>query len=434
MNVVDLARKHNGYRESCANLIASENVTSPAVEEAYGLGKDLGHRYAEGENEVAGHPVSRHYQGQRYIKQVEAATADLLHEVFGTDFVEPRAISGCNANQAAFRGLTDLSHKSMMMAVALPSGGHISHDYAGLAGQMIGLQTANFAYDEEAMNIDVEGSKEIIRATKPGFVVFGASLFPFPHPIEELAPVAREVGAFVVYDAAHVLGLVAGGQFQQPLDHVDFVTASTHKTFPGPQGGVILGRVKGDERLERAARGIQRAVFPKSVSNHHLRRFPALGVTALEMLEFGEGYASMVVNNAKAAAETLHDEGLNVLGEDLGFTESHQVVVDVRELGGGAEVAERLEEARIILNKNLLPYDELGEEADPSGIRIGFQEVTRLGFDVADTRYLCRLLVRALRGEPSAVKEEVTEFVKDRDVRYGFSSLEEAEAHLPAPD
>lgn len=431
MNVVDLARKHNDYRESCANLIASENRTSPAVEEAYDLGEDLGHRYAEGDNDLAGHPISRHYQGQRYIKKVEAATADLLHELFDTDFVEPRAISGCNANQAAFRGLTDLSHKSMMMAVALPSGGHISHDYAGLAGQMIGLQTANFAYDEEEMNIDVDKSKEIIRATQPGFVVFGASLFPFPHPIEELAPVAKEVGAFVLYDAAHVLGLIAGGQFQQPLDHVDFVTASTHKTFPGPQGGVILGRVEGDDRLEKAAKNIQHAVFPKSVSNHHLRRFPALGVTAAEMMEFGEDYAKQVVKNARAAGETLHEEGIEVLGAHKGFTESHQVVADVQELGGGAKVADRVEEARIILNKNLLPYDTLGEEIDPSGIRIGWQEVTRLGFDESDVRHLCRLLVRALNEDPEKVRDEVTELVADREIHYGFDSLEEAERHLP---
>jgi len=431
MNVLELARKHNDYRKSCANLIASENVTSPAVEEAQALAKDLGHRYAEGENDLSGHPISRHYQGQRYIKKVESATADLIHDLFGTDFVEPRAVSGCNANQAAFRGLTDMSHKSVMMSVALASGGHISHDYAGLAGQMIGLETVNLAYDEDEMNIDVDRSAEIIRATQPGLIVFGASLFPFPHPLEELVPVAQEVGAFVLYDAAHVLGLIAGGRFQQPLDHVDFVTASTHKTFPGPQGGVVLGNLDGDERLKEAAKGIQYGVFPKSVSNHHLRRYPALGVTAAEMMEFGEDYADQVVSNAKAAAETLHEEGLNVLGEGKGFTESHQVVADVQELGGGAEVADRLEDARIVLNKNLLPYDEIGEEVDPSGIRIGFQEVTRLGFDEADTRYLCRLLIRALEEGPGDVKDEVTEFMEDRDVNFGFSGLEEAEKYLP---
>lgn len=433
MSIVEIARRHNDYRAKCANLIASENVTSPAVEEAYRLAKDLDHRYAEGENDPRGHPVSRHYQGQRYIKQVESEVADLLNECFGTDFVEPRAVSGCNANQAAFRGLADLSKKGLMMSVALAAGGHISHDYTGLAGQMIGLETTHFAYDAGSMNIDVDRSAEIIRATTPGLIVFGASLYPFPHPLEELVPVAREVGAYVVYDAAHVLGLIAGGQFQRPLEHVDFVTASTHKTFPGPQGGVILGRVDGDEGLERAARGIQEAVFPKSVSNHHLRRYPALGLTALEMMEFGEEYAKHTVENARAAGETLHEEGLDVLGAEGGFTDSHQVVADVRRLGGGAVVAERLEEANIVLNKNLLPHDKIGTEEDPSGVRIGFQEVTRLGFDERDTEHLCRLLVRALEEGPESVKGEVVELLEDRSVSYGFSSLEEAEGYIPNP-
>jgi len=203
------------------------------------------------------------------------------------------------------------------------------------------------------------------------------------------------------------------------------MTASTHKTFPGPQGGVILTNDKD------VYKKVSRTVFPVFVSNHHAHRLPSLAVTALEMLEFGEQYASQVVSNAKALAEELHALGVKVLGERLGFTRTHQVVIDVREFGGGSEIAKKLEEANIIVNKNLLPWDPPDAIANPSGIRMGVQEMTRFGMKEGEMKEVARLIKRVMDGEdPKKVKEDVVELRKQFvEVKYGYklSDLKEAE-------
>jgi len=221
--------------------------------------------------------------------------------------------------------------------------------------------------------------------------------------------------------------------FQDPFaDGADFVTSSTHKTFPGPQGGVILGNIK-DERTEEAVKKIQYAIFPLSTSNTHLGRLPAVGIAALEMRVFGRDLARQTVKNAKAAGQYLYENGLKVLGESKGFTESHQIAVDVREFGGGGVVAEKLEEANIILNRNILPYDDQRNRENPSGIRIGFQDVTRRGFREEDIKYLCDLMLQVIKGkrEPSEVKKEVIELRKEfSEIKYGFKSVKEALEYL----
>jgi glycine hydroxymethyltransferase len=302
-----------------------------------------------------------------------------------------------------------------------------------LAGRVLGLEMIDHAYDVKEMNIDPDKSAEIIRAAKPGIITFGGSLFLFPHPIRELRSVADEVGAYIAYDAAHVLGLIAGGAFQDPIrEGADFVTASTHKTFPGPQGGLIFADAK-NSMMENAIKWVQHAVFPLSTSNTHLARLPALGVAALELKLFGAELAKQTVRNAQVAGQYLHENGIKVLGEHKGFTMSHQLAVDVREYGGGKKVAQDLEEANIILNKNLLPYDDQNNRDNPSGVRIGFQDVTRRGFRESDIKYLCDLMLNVIKGKrkPQEVKEEVIAFKKQfNKVEYGFKSVEEAIKYL----
>jgi glycine hydroxymethyltransferase len=295
---------------------------------------------------------------------------------------------------------------------------------------IIGLETISLSFNIDEMNIDPDRSAEIIRASTPGIVIFGSSLFLFPHPVKELVDVAREVGAYVVYDAAHVLGLIVGKQFQQPLDEgADFVTASTHKTFPGPQGGVVYSRLGDDERRKRAAKKILNAIFPLATSNSHPGRFPALGLTAVEMKLFGEALARETVRNAQAAGQYMSDAGLKVLGENQGFTKSHQIAIDVNEFGGGAAIAKRMEESNIILNKNLLPYDNKKDKENPSGLRIGFQDVTRRGFKKDDVGSLCKLMCKIIKAEvePVNARKEVMEFTRKFErVEYGFNSLSDA--------
>ncbi len=434
LDLIKSSRAHEKYRgEECINLIASEGLKSPAVKEILSLTHDLESRYAEGENDEKGHVKKRHYQGQKYMTIVENCASDLMKELFGCNWTDVRLVSGTHANLATFKGLSLATKNNRMVVAPLSAGAHITHDYSGLAGMVIGLETINHAYDLDKLNIDPEKSATIIKATRPGIVTFGGSLFQFPHPVKELAEVAKEAGAYVVYDAAHVLGLIAGGQFQDPFrEGADFITASTHKTFPGPQGGVILGK-SGDERMKKAVKTVQNAVFPLTTSNTHLGRLPAMGVVALEMKVYGVGLARQTIKNAQTAGQYLFENGLEVLGEKMGFTRSHQIAVDVRAYGGGKKAAESLEEANIILNKNLLPYDDQHNRENPSGLRIGFQEVTRRGFKESDIKHLCDLMMDVVKGKrkPAEVRKGVIALKqKFKGIKYGFEGIQEVIEHL----
>jgi len=434
LKLIDASRNHEYYRDvECINLIASEGLKSPAVTQMLSLSKDLECRYAEGENDLEGHVKTRHYQGQKYMANIENYTTDLMKSLFKCNWADVRLVSGTHANLATFKGLSQAAKNRKMVVTPLSCGAHISHDYAGLAGAVLGLENINHVYSVDELNIDADKSAHVIKAAKPGIVTFGGSLFLFPHPVKELKAVADEVGAYVAYDASHVLGLIAGGVFQDPFNEgVDFITSSTHKTFPGPQGGVILGNAK-NKRLERATKAIQFAIFPLSTSNTHLGRLPALGITAFEMKLFGAELARQTVKNAQTAGQYLYENGLKALCASKGFTMSHQIAVDVCDFGGGKKVAQQLEDANIILNKNLLPYNNQNDRDNPSGLRIGLQDVTRRGFREGDVKHLCDLMLSVIKGKrkPSEVKESVIALKKEfKQVKYGFQSVEEAVNHI----
>ncbi len=434
LKLIDASSNHENYRDAeCINLIASEGLKSPAVKQMLSLSSDLEGRYAEGENDLEGHVKKRYYQGQKYMSLIEDCVTDLMKNLFECNWGDLRLVSGTHANLATFKGLSSAAKNRKMVVTPLSCGAHISHDYAGLAGSVLGLENVNHVYSIEEFNIDADKSADVIRAAKPGIVTFGGSLFLFPHPVKELKAVADEVGAYVAYDASHVLGLIAGGVFQDPFNEgADFITSSTHKTFPGPQGGVILGNAK-NKRLERAIKAIQFAIFPLSTSNTHLGRLPALGITALEMKLFGSELARQTVKNAQIAGQYLWENGIKVLCSSKGFTQSHQIAVDVCDFGDGKKVAQQLEDANIILNKNLLPYNDQSDRDNPSGLRIGFQDVTRRGFREGDVKHLCDLMLSVIKGKlkPSEAKENVIAFKKEfNQVKYGFQSVEEAVNHI----
>jgi glycine hydroxymethyltransferase len=432
--LVDASRNHEKYRNSeCINMIASEGLKSPAVREMQAFTSDLEGRYAEGENDSQGHVKKRYYQGQKYMSIIEDCATDLMKQLFKCDWADVRIVSGTHANLATFKGLSLAAENRKMVVTPLSCGAHISHDYTGLSGNVLGLENTNHVYDIDEFNIDVDRSIEVIRAAKPGIVTFGGSLFLFPHPIKQLKSVCDEVGAYVAYDASHVLGLIAGGAFQDPLrEGADFISSSTHKTFPGPQGGVILGNPS-SRRLKKAVKKIQFAVFPLSASSTHLARLPALGIAALEMKMFGAELARQTVRNAQTAGQYLCEKGIRVLCASKGFTRSHQLAVDVCNFGGGKKVAQALEDSNIILNKNLLPYDNQDDRDNPSGLRIGFQDITRRGFREGDIKHLCDLMINVIKGKhkPLEVKEDVISLKKEFDqVKYGFQSVNEALNYL----
>jgi glycine hydroxymethyltransferase len=434
LNLVNATRDHEQYRDvECINMIASEGLKSPAVRQMQALCPDLEGRYAEGENDIEGHVKKRYYQGQKFMSKIEDSATDLMKSLFKCNWADVRLVSGTHANLATFKGLSLAAKNRTMVVTPLSCGAHISHDYAGLAGAVLGLENVNHVYNINEFNIDADKSAEVIRAAKPGIVTFGGSLFLFPHPLKELRSVAEEVGAFVAYDASHVLGLIAGGVFQDPFkEGADFITSSTHKTFPGPQGGVILGN-SSSARLEKAIKKIQFAVFPLSASNTHLGRLPALGIAALEMKLFGAELARQTVKNAQTAGQYLCENGVKVLCAAKGFTRSHQIAVDVCAFGGGKKIAQDLEDANIVLNKNLLPYDDQSNRDNPSGLRVGFQDVTRRGFREGDIKHLCDLMLSVIKGKrkPSEVKPDVIAFKKEfSSVKFGFQSVEEAISYV----
>src|SRR4030066_1240662 len=321
LKLTEATRNHERYRDiECINLIARGGLKSPAGRQMQALSSDLEGRYAEGENDLEGHVKKRYYQGQKYISPIEDYATDLMKSLFKCDWADVRIVSGTHANLATFKGLSLAAKNRKMVVTPLSCGAHISHDYTGLAGNVLGLENINHVYKLDELNIDVDRSIDVIRAAKPGIVTFGGSLFLFPHPIKELRAVCEEVGAYVAYDASHVLGLIAGGAFQDPLSEgADFITSSTHKTFPGPQGGVTLGNAC-DTRTEKAIKSIQFAIFPLSASNTHLGRLPALGVAALEMKLFGAELARQTVKNAQTAGQYLCGDGVKGLGASKSFT------------------------------------------------------------------------------------------------------------------
>jgi glycine hydroxymethyltransferase len=246
-------------------------------------------------------------------------------------------------------------------------------------------------------------------------------MFLFPTPMREIAQAAHDSGASVMYDGAHVMGLIAGGKFQDPLrEGADFITGSTHKTLPGPQGALILGDFN-EEKADKIGKKLDRAVFPGTVSSHHLHHLAAKTIALAEALDFGAAYADQIVRNSKALAQALHERGVRVLGEKRGFTESHQVVVDVRQHGGGAWAALELEKAGLITNMNMLPGDT--SAMNPSGLRLGTQEMTRIGMKEPHMRDVAAFLhdVVVAKKSPKDVAARVAEFRKTfRGVHYCY--------------
>ncbi|WP_413824974.1 MULTISPECIES: serine hydroxymethyltransferase [unclassified Methanobrevibacter] len=399
----NLIKDHTNWMKNSINLIASENITSSQVKTA--LASDLSHRYAEG---LAG---QRLYEGCKYIDEIEEKTIDLSKKLFNADFVNVQPISGVTANLATFFAFTKPGDKIMTMSV--PMGGHISHENVSAAG-IRGLKNVFYPFNPEVMNIDADKMQKQIREEKPNVVLLGGSLFLFPHPVKEAVEAAQEVGAKVLYDGAHVLGLIAGGQFQDPIgDGVDALMGSTHKTFPGPQGGIIFSK-------KEYSNDINNAVFPGIVSNHHLHHLAGLGIATAEMMEFGEDYAKQTIKNAQALAQALYERGFNVMCEDLGFTESHQVAMNVSNIKKATILAKELESNNVILNKNLIPGDDVNHSDDPSGIRMGTQELTRRGMKESEMDEVAEFIKRvAIDNEE--IKDDVTEFMKDfTNVHYAF--------------
>ncbi len=391
------------WRKSCINMIASENATSNWVEKAYLT--DFMHRYAEGT------PYHRYYRGTKIIDELEEKANKFFAKKLGSTFADVRPIAGAIANMAVMRAFTQPG--DIITSLSVPAGAHSSHSKGGVAG-LLGLNQVKLAFNNETFEIDTDLSSKIIRHARPKLAIVGASLILFPLDIKGLRDACDDVKCKIIYDAAHVFGLIFSGKFQDPFkEGADLLSTSTHKTFPGPQGGLIAGNVNEESEWPQ----VQRGIFPKILSNHHLHRIPALLLAGYEMEEFGKVYSLQILKNAKALAEAMAEEGFGVCAESRGYTESHQVAVDVRKLGGGKPAAEAMEKADIIINKNLLPWDKLNlaNLTNPSGIRIGVPEMTRYGMKEGEMKDIAVFFKRVLisKEEPTKVKKDVNNFRKE---------------------
>jgi glycine hydroxymethyltransferase len=410
---------HHKWFENSIPLIASENIPSPAVREA--VMSDFGNRYAEG------WPGERVYAGCTYIDEVESQCMDLAKKLFNAEFADVRAVSGVVANLAIYSAFSNPG--DVMIASSIPAGGHISHgkkEHSGTAGLVHGLDIEFFAFDAEEMTLDVDKTKTKIMELKdqgrlPKIAMFGGSVFLFSHPVKELADFLKSYDMHVNYDAAHVAGLIAGGEFQDPLrEGTDTMTMSTHKTLFGPQGGLVLG-------FEKHAEPIKKAMFPGLTSSHHIHHMAAKAVAFAEALEFGREYASQTIKNAKALAADLNDMGFKVLGEKNGYTESHQTVVNVLDYGDGGKIEADLENANIIVNRQLIPGDLKAKRhyMHPGGIRLGTSEITRLGMKEPEMKEIASMIrdVVIAKKEPSEITTKVAEFRKEfQKTQYCFDN------------
>lgn len=397
------------YREGLG-MIASENIISPMVQKI--VSSDLHGRYAEGL------PFKRYYQGCGGFDTIEELGLNLAKKLFNVPFANIQSTSGTVSNIAAMKALAKPGDS--ITAVSTADGGHISHARMGAVG-LRDLNLSTYPWDEDRMEPDIDASAALIRETAPKIALFGQSVFLFPTPLKELADAAHEVGSTVMYDGAHVLGLIAGGCFQDPLhEGADVMTGSSHKTFPGPQGGFILSSNE-DEKFQRR---LNNAVFPGTCSSYHLHHVAGKVIALAEFEEYGAELSRNTIANAQSFAAALAAEGFDVLAESRGYTASHQVLTRHGELdsGAGTKAADLLEQAGIITNMNMLPGDT--KALTPSGLRLGVQELTRVGMGTDEMLDVARFYARVLLDgeDPAAVKRDVKEFKSDYQIiRYCFN-------------
>lgn len=389
--ILSLVKEHEEWRgKQCLNLIPSENVMSPSVRGL--LSSELGHRYTARD---------RFYMGTKFIDEIEQYGEKIAREVFKAGTADLRPLSGHIADWIFLASFT--KPNDVFMCVSKEDGGYPGIWKNGLA-KVLRLKPVAFPFSKHDMNIIVEQAKEAIRRIKPKVIVFGASLITFPHPVKELAEVSRENGVCIGFDGSHVMGLIAGEQFQDPLrEGASVLFGSTHKTFFGPQGGIILADKKHGKVMKEK-------IFPAFVDNAHWNRIVAVTLALAEMKKFGKAYAKQVIRNSKVLAKALHDYGLPVACQHVGFTQSHQVLLDYGGYKQGSVIAEKLQCANIIVD---------------CGVRIGTCEVTRRGMKEGEMLKIAELIKRIVidKEPPENIKREVAKLRSEfQKIEYCFDN------------
>ena len=364
----------NEYHREQRNieLIASENIVSPAVMLA--MGTCLTNKYAEG------YPGKRYYGGCYCVDETEEIARQRACKLFGAEHANVQPHSGASANLAAFKAM--LQPGDTYMGMNLAHGGHLSHGSpVNISGQY--FHQVPYSLNDETEQIDYDELYRIAQECKPKMILAGASAYPRKIDFAKFREIADSVGAYLMVDMAHIAGLVAGGAHMSPVPYADIVTTTTHKTLRGPRGGLIMGK-------EEFAKKINSAVFPGTQGGPLMHVIAAKAVCFREAMqpEFAE-YAHNVVKNAKALASALLEKGFDLIS---GGTDNHLMLADLRPLHiTGKELQHRLDENRITVNKNAIPNDP-EKPFVTSGVRIGTPAVTTRGFDEADMRLIAQCI------------------------------------------
>jgi glycine hydroxymethyltransferase len=352
-------------QEDCIQLIPSENYTSPEVMAA--VGSCLMNKYSEG------YPGRRYYEGNEFIDQIEERAQELAKQLFGVPYVNVQPYSGSPANAAIEMAL--LQAGDTMLGLALSSGGHLTHGHPKVTFGGKFFRTVQFGLNADS-RIDLDALRELARKEQPKLIIIGNTAYPFELDFKAFAEIADEVGAWLVADISHVAGMVVAGEHPDPVPHAHVVMTTTHKTLRGPRGAMILVTQKGLDRDPDLANKIDKAVFPGLQGGPHDNTTAGIAI-ALEQASTKEfkDYAKQIRLNAKSLAAGLQKHGLKIVGDG---TETHLMILDLREWGGGTQLAYALAQAGIYANKNTVP-NEPHSPFYPSGVRIGTPSITTRG-------------------------------------------------------
>ena len=406
--IEDLAQENHRLHDiEGINLNPATNILNPRAEKL--LASGMGSRAS------LGHPGDKYETGLGAIEQIEIITQELACEVFGSTYAEFRVPSGAIANLYAFMATTE-PHDTIIAPPA-SIGGHVTHHKGGSAG-LYRLNTISAPVDQTGYTIDIDALRKLAHEVKPKLITVGGSLNLFHHPIAQVRAIADEVGAKVLFDAAHLCGMIAGKVWPQPLvEGAHLMTFSTYKSLGGPAGGLI---VTNDDEI---AQKLDAIAYPGLTANFDAAKTAALGITLQDWKSVGRDYAQMMVKTSQALAQHLQNLGVNIFAADKGFTTSHQFAILAAPYGGGQTAARRMGEAGLLACGIGLPIEQV--EGDLNGLRIGTPEIVRIGMKVEHMKDLAGFIARSLDSsvEPKTIQREITEWRKQFSVLHDTVDL-----------
>lgn len=388
-----IARNREIHEAECFNLNPATNVMNPKAEAVLAAG--LGSRPS------LGYPGDKYEMGLEAIEVIEVISAELCAEVFQAGYAEIRVASGAMSNLYAFMATCRPGDTIIVPPASI--GGHVTHHDAGCAG-LYGLQIHHAPVNADGFTVDVDALRELARKVKPKLMTIGGSLNLFPHPVQNIRSIADEIGAIVLFDAAHQCGIIAGGTWPNPLkEGAHIMTMSTYKSLGGPAGGLIVTNEPGiAERLDAIA-------FPGMTANFDAAKSAALAITMLDWKTHGSAYADAMIDVSKSLAKELDAMGIPVFARERGFTSSHQFAIEAAPFGGGQAASKTLRKSGFLASGIGLPIEPI--EGDLNGLRIGTPELVRWGITRDHSKTLASLIARSLTTDDhTSLSREVAAF------------------------